>query len=284
MPRTAIVTGAYGYLGSIIRERLNAAGWATIALVRTPRPGDRAVAWTLGGVPQDDVLREADALVHCAYDFGPRSRDDVWRVNVDGSSDLLRAANRLGVARLLVLSSMSAYSGTAQIYGQAKLAIEVATLGLGGIAVRPGLVYGRTSGGMASTLVKLTRLPIVPIIGARAAQFPVHEDDLANAILGVLDAPDWTSEVFGIAQPDPLSFRDLLTALAEREGRRCRFLAVPWRAVYWTLRIAEMTGASLSLRSDSVLGLVRPAPCVPRSTAFPSMLDTMRTLSEPQRA
>jgi nucleoside-diphosphate-sugar epimerase len=283
MRRTVAVTGAYGYLGSIIRSRLDAAGWTTVALVRAPRPGDRAVTWTLGGSLPDDVLRESDALVHCAYDFRPRKHDDVWRVNVQGSSDLLEAARRLGVRRGVVLSSMSAYSGTSQLYGQAKLAIEDMTLRLGWVAVRPGLVYGDAPAGMTGALMKLTRLPVVPVLGGKAQQFPVHEDDLAKAIVDVLDAPVWTPDVFGIAQPEAMSFRRLLAALAAREGRSCRFVLVPWRAVYAVLRLVETTGVMLPLRSDSVLGLVRPAPSVPRSKSFPTMLDTLRPLAERER-
>lgn len=284
MGRTALVSGAYGYLGSIIRDTLRDAGWETIALVRSPRPGDSAVRWSLEDAAPPDHGGSADALVHCAYDFTPRSMEEVRRVNIDGSRRLLEWASETGVGRSLVLSSMSAYAGCEQIYGQAKLEIEALTTGLGGIAVRPGLVYGDEPRGMVGTLVKLTRLPVVPLLGSNARQFPVHEDDLAKAILEILEAPDWKPEVFGIAQPEGLSFRSLLTVLAEREGRRCRFLPIPWRAVYWALRIAEMARVSLPFRSDSVLGLVRPAQFVPRSTAFPSMLSTVRSLRQPQRA
>jgi nucleoside-diphosphate-sugar epimerase len=276
--RTAFLTGAYGYLGSLVRARLDAAGWTTVAMVRRPRSEDQAVSWSLGEAPPRD-LKQADALVHCAYDFGPRTRADIWRVNVEGSSVLLRAAASLRVPRVVTVSSMSAYAGTHQLYGQAKLAIEEVSLSLGGIAIRPGLVYGDSPAGMAGALVKATRLPLVPVIGGQAQQFPVHEDDLANTIVAVLDAPNWIPEVFGIAQATPVSFRTLMAALAEQEGRVCRFLPVPWPIVYWSLRVAEALGIPSSLRADSVWGLVRPAPFVPRSTAFPQMLGRLRVLA-----
>ncbi len=280
MPRTAFLTGAYGYLGSAIRSRLDASGWVTIAMVRTPHHHDRATAWTLGD-PAPAGLEGADALVHCAYDFRPRAREDIWRVNVEGSGVVIRGAQSVGIPRILALSSMSAYAGTGQIYGQAKLALEYLVLEIGGIAVRPGLVYGDSPAGMAGALLKLTRLPVVPVIGGAARQFPVHRDDLADAITGVLDAPSWTPEVFGIAQPEAVSFRALLAALAEREGRVCRFVSVPWRAIYWGLRLMEMTRIRVPVRADSVWGLVRPAPFVPPSRAFPEMLESLRRL--PQR-
>ena len=284
MARTAAITGAYGYLGSLIRSRLEGDGWRTIPLVRAPDSNDaHAVAWSLGQRPAHALLASADALVHCAYDFTPRARDQIWRVNVQGTSALLGAARTAGVERLLVLSTMSAYEGTRQLYGQAKLAIERETLAQGGIAIRPGLVYGDEPGGMVGTLLKLTRLPLVPVIGGAARQFPVYAEDLARVVLELLNAADWVPEVFGVAQSESMRFGEVLAALAEREGRQVRPVPVPWRIVYWPLRLAELLGLSLPLRSDSVFGLVRPAPTVPRSVAFPTMLEGLTPLKPPPR-
>ena len=277
MSQTALITGAYGYLGSLIRDQLEAAGWETIGLVREPRLGDRALRWTLGETPSPTALRSARALVHCAYDFRPRRLADVAEINVSGTERLLRAAADAGVSRSLVLSSMSAYSGTRQVYGRVKLAIEAETTRLGGIAIRPGLVYGSNPRGMAGTLLKLTRLPLTPDLGPAARQFPVHEDDLAVAIRTILEAPDWRPEVFGIAQPEAVDFRSLLSFLAASHGHTCHFIRVPWPAAHGILRIAEAARLS-NLRADSVLGVVRPAPTVPSSSAFPELLGQLRSI------
>jgi nucleoside-diphosphate-sugar epimerase len=274
------VTGAYGDLGSLIRGRLEEAGWTTTALARSPRSGDSAAHWSLDGPPPEELLGSCDALVHCAYDFEPRSREDVWAVNVAGSTRLLAAAAKAGTRRILVISSMSAYQGTGQIYGQAKLAIERATLDVGGIAIRPGLVWGDDPRGMAGTLRRLAKLPILPDLGPGARQFPVHEDDLAGAVVEILGAPGWTSEVFGVAQPHGVDFRSVLLALADDDGRRHRFVRVPWQALYGVLAVAEKLGVS-PVRADSILGLVRPAPDVPPSVAFTDLGTKMRELSPP---
>ena len=283
MPRTALVTGAYGYLGSLIRGRLEEAGWTTTALARSPRSGDSATRWSLDATPPEDLLASSDALVHCAYDFEPRSREDVWAVNVAGSTRLLEAAAKAGTRRILVISSMSAYQGTGQIYGQAKLAIERTTLDVGGIAIRPGLVWGDDPRGMAGTLRRLAKLPILPDLGPGARQFPVHEDDLADAVVEILGAPGWTSEVFGVAQPHAVGFRSVLIALADDDGRRHRFVRVPWQALYGVLAVAEKLRVS-PVRADSILGLVRPAPEVPPSAAFPDLGARMRELGSLPRA
>jgi nucleoside-diphosphate-sugar epimerase len=273
MQRTALITGAYGYLGSRIRTALDELGWSTVALVRNPRPGDSAVAWSLGDELPAGV--HGDVLVHCAYDMRLRGWADICAVNVDGTATLLKSARRVGVDRILVLSSMSAYDGTKQRYGRAKLAIERAALECGAIAVRPGLVYGSDAGGMGGTLRSLTRLPVTPVITGGARQFPIHEPDFVGAVVRVLTAGGWEPEVFGIAQPNPVSLAALLRDLARRDNRRVRLVPVPWQLVYLIARIVETVAPSLGIRADSVAGVTRPAPRVPTSRAFPHLLDAV---------
>jgi hypothetical protein len=107
----------------------------------------------------------------------------------------------------------------------------------------------------------------------------VHEDDFAAGIVSVLEAPTWVPEVFGIAQPHAVSFRTLLGSLATRNGRDCRFVRIPWQLVYAALRLLELARVPLPLRSDSLLGLIRPAPSVPRSRSFPGLLESLREVN-----
>lgn len=278
-PGIVAITGAYGYLGSRIREQLESVGWRTIALVRTPRPGDRsAYRWNLGDALPDEI-GSLGALVHCAYDMTLRTWGDIARVNVSGTEVLVRSAAARNVGRILVLSSMSAYPRTRQLYGRAKLDIETITVDAGGIAVRPGLVYGPGAQGMVGTLSKLVELPLAPVIAGAARQYPILESDFTRKVAEILGADAWQPEVFGIAQPSPVTFREVLSHLARQRGKQCRLVPVPWQLVYLAVKLVERVKPSVGIRSDSLLGLVRPAPSVPRSTAFPQLLDDLTMMS-----
>lgn len=262
----AAVTGASGYLGSALTQGLEHDGWRVRRLARTPAPGDSSARhFELGGPVPPELLSGVDLLVHAAYDMGLTRRADIWRVNVRGTERLLAAAGRAGVRRTIVLSSMSAYQGTRQIYGRAKLAIEAETQAVGGLVVRPGLVYGDRPGGMAGALHRMTALPVVPLVGGDARQYPVHEDDFVRAMVTLASADPWppTDGPIGVAAADPVPFRSLLESLAGADGKQCRFVPVPWQAVYWLLRTAELARLPLPFRADSLLGLVRSAPGVP---------------------
>ncbi|MGI8829883.1 MAG: NAD-dependent epimerase/dehydratase family protein [Candidatus Limnocylindria bacterium] len=268
--RRAIVTGASGYLGSRVAAALERNGWRVERLVRSPaadRPTERL--FRLGDPVDGDLA--ADLLVHAAYDFTVHRRADIWRVNVDGTSSLLEAARAAGVGRIVVLSTMSAYRGTGQLYGRAKLAIEEITAASGGVAVRPGLVYGPRAGGMLGALQRAMRLPVVPLVAPSARQFPVHEDDLVAAIVAIATAERLPPGPIGIAQPTPVTFREILATIASDQGLHPRYVRVPWQLVYLAMRSAETVGLRLQFRADSLLGLVRPAPSVPQPEALAAL-------------
>lgn len=260
----AVVTGASGYLGSRICHTLEARGWRVVRFTgsQPPVPGE-IVQYELAAPITGEVseaLRSADVLIHAAYNLSLTSVDDIWQVNVDGTRRLLDAAKEADVARVIVLSSMSAFAGTTQLYGRAKIDIEAMTVERGGIAVRPGLVYGKQAGGMAGTLRKLTALPIVPVISGGAGVYTVREEELMEVIALLAAAADLEPETISLAHDERSTLADLLSAFAAQESRRCRFIPVPWQPIYWLLRVGEAMRLPLPFRADSLLGLVHSAP------------------------
>jgi nucleoside-diphosphate-sugar epimerase len=245
---------------------LESRGWQVVRLVRSPGHGHgRECAYDLGAPVSPEVaelLASTDVLVHGAYDLTLTRAADIWRVNVEGTRRLLQVASDAGVRRILVLSSMSAFEGTTQLYGRAKLDIEAVTDQFGGCSVRPGLVYGKESGGMAGALRKFAGLPLVPLIAGDARLYTVSENDLMTAIVALAAADALPAVMISAAHPVPVPMRDLMTAFAAREGANCRFVKIPWKPVYGLLRAAESVGLHLPFRADSLLGLVHGAPQV----------------------
>jgi nucleoside-diphosphate-sugar epimerase len=258
------VTGANGFVGSILARHFEETGWTVTRLVRTPNPaGGSMVPFRLGEGLAPDLFRsrQIGALVHCAYDFRPVKRIDVHRINVNGSIGLLAAARSGGVERIVVMSSISAFTGCRSIYGQTKLAIESAAAAVGALVIRSGLVYGDgqpTAGGMFGSLATSVQRGLVPLIdGGIHPQYLIHEEDLWSLVKrfcdGELDNP---GKPVVAASPRPWPLRDLLAELARRQGRHPRFLAVPWQPVWAGLRLAELAHLPVQYRSDSVISLV----------------------------
>jgi nucleoside-diphosphate-sugar epimerase len=258
---TAAITGASGYVGSVIRSALRNQGWRSIALIRRPSSEDPdSLPFDLDRPFDPALLAGVDTLVHCAYDFELTSRSAIWRTNVRGTEQVLDAAQTAGVRRLVLVSTIAAFQGTEQIYGRAKLAMEEEAAARGAVIVRPGLVYGPSPGGMVGSLSRAMSLPVVPVPAGRSHVFTVHEDDLAQAVvrLTTMNAPPIAPLV--VAHPRPVKVEALLRAIALAQGRSPRFLPVPWRPAFWLLKLAEKGPIKLPFRADSLWGLAHPPP------------------------
>jgi nucleoside-diphosphate-sugar epimerase len=281
----AAVTGARGYLGSRICATLEAGGWHVVRLVRSAGPGQGLMLVHDLATPVTaqvrEVLRSADALIHAAYDLALTRPADIWRVNVEGTRRLLRAAEKAGTGRVITLSSMSAFAGTSQLYGRAKLDIEAMTIESGGCAVRPGLVYGERAGGMAGAMRKLTAWPVVPVLAGGAGVYTVREEDLMKVIARLAAAATLEPGTISVAHPRQVPLAELLRTFAAREHRRCRFVPVPWQLVYWPLRSCELLRLPLPFRADSLLGVIHTAPGLTGQDRLARLGVTVRAFTGP---
>lgn len=254
--RRVLLTGASGYLGRLVTERLVADGWEAVPLSRNPPPG--GVAFTLGQPVASEALADCDALIHAAYDFSLVSRKDIHAVNIEGASLLFDAAKKAGVRRIVAISTISAFAGCKSEYGLAKLEIERRALAAGACVIRPGLIYGPAPGAMFGRLVSQIRTSsFVPIPGdGNQLMFTVHQDDLSQAILHALANATVPKTPVTVANATALPFRALLTAIAAHMGRKLRLVSIPWRGMWLALRAAEVARLPLGLRSDSLVSLV----------------------------
>lgn len=266
--RTVAITGARGYVGSLLRRAFRIEGWRVVSLVRQGLPGEAdALPYDLAQTPSPTLLDGIDTLVHCAWDLSITPRADIWRINVHGTAALLQLAEHAGVRRVIFVSSMSAYDGTKQLYGRAKLECENTATALGQGVVRLGLVYGPGWSGMAGSLRRMTRLPVTPLLARQSHQYTVHEEDAASAVARLASLPEIPLLPLGIAHPEPVKFDRLLRAIGRADGHVPHLVPVPWQLAYAALRAGEVAGARLPFRADSLLGLARPAHEVPNQGA-----------------
>jgi nucleoside-diphosphate-sugar epimerase len=259
------VTGSNGYLGRSLVAALRTENLDVVEFRRVaPHAiGNETVRQLDLGAPMDSrVFEGVSCLVHAAWDLRETDPRRAWERNVEGSKRLLEAALDAGVERVIFVSSMSAYFGTKQDYGLMKLAVERAILESAQVVVRPGLVYGAQSGGMTSTLAKLARLPVIPVFRG-AHQYTLHIDDFLAAMVALVRSNELPSSVIGLAHEPATPFKEIMLALAPGGDRAARTVAIPWHPLLATLRVGERLRFPMPVRSDSLLGLVRPAPGVP---------------------
>lgn len=258
---TCGVTGSKGYVGSIIAAALQKENFDVIHLIRPSPERTRTTKvrfFQLGEEPDPSLFQGIDVLIHCAYDFMASGREDVYRVNVHGTIRLFNAARNAGVKKIIYISTMSAFPGCRSVYGQAKMMVEAEAARHNAIIVRPGLVYGPSPGGMVGALNGALKLPILPLVGmGHQMLYLIHENDL-GAMIGrmVLESDIPFGIPFIAANEWGFTFREILKILAAHRGRRVFFIPIPWFFLWLPLKVFEMLGLRIRLRSDSLISLI----------------------------
>ena len=113
----ALVTGATGFVGAAVARALLGAGWQVRTLVRGTSNRRNLVGLNVeiavGDLKDLESLQAAmtgcTAVFHVAADYrlGAPKPDELYRNNVDGTRNILAAAARAGVRRLVYTSSVA---------------------------------------------------------------------------------------------------------------------------------------------------------------------------------
>jgi nucleoside-diphosphate-sugar epimerase len=248
------VTGATGFIGWHVCERLRDAGWNVVGVVRPeswekplPTHVERACA-TLETEALTRACINVSVIVHAAGITQAWSSDDYQRVNVGGTGSVALAARTLN-ARLVHISSLTAAgpapadrprtegdeSAPITAYGRSKLDSETLISRLSGLrwtVIRPAAVYGPRDRQFLP-LFQAARRGLLPR-PANAAAFSLtlaHVDDVARAVAMACARDDMDRETLFIGHPTPASLDVLLGMVAQALRRSYRPVPVPWPLV-----------------------------------------------------
>ena len=255
MQRRVLITGASGFIGKRLVVALAAGGWTVRAAMRDP------TAVTLANVETvilPDLSRPVDwrplleGITHVVHLAGLAHSPGVLadavydRINADAAGELAQAAT--GIERLILMSSVRAQAGLSadqaiterddpeptDAYGRSKLAAErlVAESGRRFSILRPVVVYGPGVKGNIANLATLARTPMPLPFGAldnRRSLLAI--DNLVSAIGLTLVSKQTLGETYLVADRDPITVANLVTAMRDGLGRAPHLMKVPPGAV-----------------------------------------------------
>jgi nucleoside-diphosphate-sugar epimerase len=266
----ALVTGAGGFIGRHLVERLLREGWSIRALAHEAR---RSIEWPPGVEVVTGDVRDAQAmkaaatgcetvfhLAGKAHALSEVHEDEAAHraINVDGTRNILDGAVSGGARHFVFFSSVKAMGegalkcldesyggGPTTAYGQSKLEAERLVLdcgkraGLHAVCLRLPLVYGVGNKGNLYRMIAAIdrdRFPPLPELGNRRSV--VHVANVLDAALLAAGRPEANGQCYIVTDARDYSTRELYELICLGLGR-----AIPrWHVPLWVLRLLGYAG------------------------------------------
>lgn len=223
-----VVTGAAGFLGRHVVAGLRSRGAQVVAFDRRgSASGVDAVSIT-ADVGDSAALvaafEGARTVVHLAGLIEAPRAADFETVNVGGTANVVTAAMRAGVSRLVFMSSNCAVDPLVHgAYGISKARAEALIVGstLDYVILRAPVIYGPDDDKNLAQLVSLVRRsPIVPVPASVSARFqPVYVEDVVRAVASSMETGA-SRRAYDLAGPDWLPLDVIVRMIAVELGRR----------------------------------------------------------------
>lgn len=260
--KRVLVTGASGFIAQPLVRALVRSGYAVRAATRRPASFPTGVDVTIipdfaNPIDWKPILDGIDIVVHAAG-LAHADRSDAavgaFSVNRKATQEISLAAARADIARFIYISSVRAQTGPSAAnvvreddkphptdqYGNSKLFGEsaVRAAGVKFTILRPVVIYGPHPKGNVKSVVRLAASPFpLPFAGFNAQRSFLGIDNLISAILFVLNNPATVGETYLIADPKPVTIRELFTMLRRAQGRQPGLIYIPPKLFHMALTL-----------------------------------------------
>jgi nucleoside-diphosphate-sugar epimerase len=262
------ITGATGFIGSSLCQRLLDQGYKVRALVRNPSKATHLAALGVTLVEGDlgntaalsALVAGADGVIHGAGAVRGNCQADFDKVNVAGTAALVAVLKALpNSPRLVHLSSIVAREPQLSWYSHSKHEgenIVAAQEELDWVIVRPPAVYGPGDKEMLP-LFEMMQRGIALIPGSPDARTSlIHVADLVEAILACLQSEQASQQAFflGDGTPNGYSWREIGAIGEQLWSTRVRL----WQIPRWLLDFVAAVISGISSFSGAAAMLTPP--------------------------
>jgi uncharacterized protein YbjT (DUF2867 family) len=272
MSQRVFVTGGSGFVGSAVIEQLLSCDFGVHALVNRQRALlDQRIRTFPGNLFDPESLERGmkgcNAVIHLVGIIQEKPSKGVTfeRVHHQGTINVVDAAKRAGVKRIIHMSALGVRADAVSQYHRTKYLAEqyVRQSGLDWTIVRPSLIHG-PNGEFMHLAAKWARRQAPPFLfmpyfgagllgrGGAGKLQPIYVGDIARIFVECLTNPRTVGEVFLVGGPDQYTWAQLHRAIATAVVGKPRPVA-PLPAWYAKMLTSIVPPALLPFNRDQVV-------------------------------
>jgi NADH dehydrogenase len=233
------LTGATGFVGRHMLERLLAEGHAVRALVRDPQRAnlaehanaDLVVGDIVEGTGLAPGMQGCDAVIHLVGIIVEKGTNTFERVHHVGTRNVVEAAKRTGIKRFVQMSALGVRANGVAPYQTTKWKgeEEVRQSGIPFCILRPSLIFGEGDGFVTQMMATMRSAPLFrPVPGDGTPKFrPIAVEDVTTCFVRALTAEAATNQTVDLGGADELTLNEFLAEIAKCAGVRKPAVHIP---------------------------------------------------------
>ena len=274
-----LVTGGTGFVGAHLVRRLLSRGHQVTSLDKNPGLFDdelRSGGATLlsGSVTEPGDVSKAmtgsELVFHLASPFGDIMQPDpvYWDIEVSGTRNVLEAAARLGVRRVVHCSTQGVhgiienppgdedspmaprdYYCYSKVEGE-KVVHEYLARGMDIVIVRPTSVYGPGDiRGWLKLYQMVSRGWFLMIGSGKTLNHPVYVENLVDLFELAAESPNAKGRIYLAGDEEPVTLNNLVRSVGQALGTDVRIIRFPsYQAAWYGASLIEAVSKTLGIR------------------------------------
>src|SRR5690242_8779349 len=277
------ITGGTGFVGRHLARELVAKGHEVVLIARGKDVRDQSI-YKLAGArffssDLSDVaeLRRAfsncDAVAHCAGINREIGAQTYRRVHLEGTKNVVEAARRASVRKIVLLSFLRARPGCGSAYHESKWAAEeiVRNAGLDDTIFKAGVIYGLGDHMLDHLSHALYTFPVFGLVGMKEKPIrPLAVEDLVAAIIASFHDARLSNRTVSVTGPEEIMLGEAVRRVGKVINRSPLYFPVPvamQKIIAWvaerTMKIPLLSLAQLRILSEGIVEALPSCDALP---------------------
>ena len=236
------IIGGSGFVGRQVVRELARTGARVRVAVR--HPNEAMFLRTMGGIGQIQIVQAnirneaslanaidgADMVVNLVGTLTGKGKQTFNALHDAGAETVARLCAEMGIGRLVHMSALGADIRSTSAYGRSKAAGEAAVTEAcpDATILRPSVIFGPEDGFFCRFGSLVKSFLVVPVMGGGQTRFqPVYVDDVADAIVAVLQDNSTAGKVFELGGPRVWTLREVLDYVVDVTHRTRLLVPMP---------------------------------------------------------
>jgi len=263
------ITGATGFVGSHLADRLSSEGHEVVRVTARLHNLDELAKGFSG----------CQAVAHCAGTNREIRKQTYARVHVEGTRNVVEAARRAGVEKIVLMSFLRARPDCGSGYHESKWAAEeiVRESGLDYTIIKAGVVYGRGDHMLDHLSHAFHTFPVFGLVGLKDKTVrPLAVEDLVHVMRAAIVDRRLKNQTIALLGPEEMYLREAVRRVAEQVGKQPLMFPLPIWCHRFLARVFELT-MKIPLVSVAQVRILAEGVSEPASPVVPVPYDLVPT-------